>query len=142
MSITRFLRKYQNYIADNPHGHWFKRKPYGWGWTPATWQGHAVSLVVVTLFLGVVFTAPANLQGYGLLVRIVFPITTLFLGFILLLYSKGESPRWMFGIDDSYDRPVDRDRARIGRLNINVAITAIVAGCLIGLWFALRSQSV
>lgn len=27
------------YLKDNPEGYWFKRKLYGWGWTPAKWQG-------------------------------------------------------------------------------------------------------
>ncbi len=133
MSISRFLRKYQNYIGDNPQGYWFKRKPYGWGWTPATWQGHVVTLAVVVLFLGILFTAPPGLYGMDALLRIVLPVFTLFLGFWLILYTKGESPRWKFGIDDSYDRPVNREKTRIGRFNIDFTIALIVIGFLIGL---------
>lgn len=32
------FKNYLDYIRDNPHGYWFKRKLYGWGWTPVTWQ--------------------------------------------------------------------------------------------------------
>jgi hypothetical protein len=28
-------------------GYWFKRKRYGWGWTPTTWQGWAVVVALV-----------------------------------------------------------------------------------------------
>ncbi|HZX50161.1 MAG TPA: hypothetical protein VFE94_03385 [Candidatus Paceibacterota bacterium] len=33
---------YIAYAKDNPKGHWFKRKLFGWGWTPVTRQGWAV----------------------------------------------------------------------------------------------------
>ena len=36
---------------------WFKRKAYGWGWTPSTWQGWSVTaiyaLVLVKLFIAI-----------------------------------------------------------------------------------------
>jgi hypothetical protein len=33
------FKKYIEYLKDNPQGYWFKRKVWGWGWTPVTWQG-------------------------------------------------------------------------------------------------------
>ena len=50
----RFIEPYINYIKDNPEGYWFKRKLYGWGWTPATWQGWLSTFVFIGLVLIVV----------------------------------------------------------------------------------------
>ena len=32
------FKNYLDYIRDNPKGYWFKRKPFGYGWTPVKWQ--------------------------------------------------------------------------------------------------------
>jgi hypothetical protein len=34
-----FLSRYIRHLKDNPEQYWFKRKAYGWGCVPATWQG-------------------------------------------------------------------------------------------------------
>src|SRR5262245_12007807 len=44
-----FLSRYIRYLKDNPEQYWFKRRTYGWGWVPATWQGWLTLLI----FLGV-----------------------------------------------------------------------------------------
>jgi len=41
------LKEYIAYLKDNPQGYWFKSKLYGWGWTPARWQGWFVLVVYV-----------------------------------------------------------------------------------------------
>jgi hypothetical protein len=33
----KLFKEYTDYLKDNPQGYWFKRKLYGWGWTPARW---------------------------------------------------------------------------------------------------------
>ena len=45
------LKQYIEYLKNNPEGYWFKRKLYGWGWTPATWQGWLVLAVFVVLMI-------------------------------------------------------------------------------------------
>jgi hypothetical protein len=84
------ITKYIKYLRDNPEGYWFKRKLYGWGWTPAKWQGWLVILVALAflffgLYVGQTDDAPgAALLGFLIMVGIIF-----YFG-----YKKGEKPRW------------------------------------------------
>lgn len=87
------FKKYFEYLNDNPEGLWFKRKLYGWGWTPVKWQGWLVVLVgiaftVAGLYVGEMDDAPgAALLGVLIMIAIIF-----FFG-----YWKGEKPRWQWG---------------------------------------------
>lgn len=76
---------------------WFKRKRYGWGWYPATWQGWAVTLVYVGL---IVFfarslddTSPMNEVAFTFLL----PVLILTVAFIRIAIRTGESPKWQWG---------------------------------------------
>ena len=86
--------------------YWFVRKTYGYGWTPATWEGWltlAVYIVVsvLTYFLvagSALFGADPNaLSARDIVIGFVLP----FLGYTFLLllvaYKKGEKPRWQWG---------------------------------------------
>ena len=46
------------YLKDNPKGYWFKSKLYGYGWTPAKWQGW----LVLFLFLALIFLIWGGIQ--------------------------------------------------------------------------------
>jgi hypothetical protein len=87
------IKEYISYLKDNPNHLWFKRKLYGWGWTPATWQGWLVVVVgiaflVLGIYIGETDDAPgAALLGVLLMVGIIF-----YFG-----YKKGEKPRWQWG---------------------------------------------
>jgi len=92
-------KEYLAYLKDNPNGYWFRRKLYGWGWTPATWQGW----VILALYLGViVFTlrrvGTGTYSENDIPVDLIVPIA--FATFILLLICliKGEKPKWQWGI--------------------------------------------
>ena len=50
------FKKYSEYLRDNPEGYWFKRKLYGWGWTPARWQGWVVLVVYIIGVMAFAFT--------------------------------------------------------------------------------------
>ncbi|USN45567.1 MAG: hypothetical protein H6502_00335 [Candidatus Woesearchaeota archaeon] len=92
MSLT--FKKYLSYLQDNPKGYWFKRKLFGWGWTPATWQGWLILLLFV-VYAFVVARKFAFQQNSS-----VF-LSYLFLGVALLIivaYVKGEKPRWQWGL--------------------------------------------
>lgn len=71
---------------------WFKTKRYGWGWTPATWEGWAVTLLYLAFVAIGAWTVPlvpyeiAVFAGAGLLIWVA--------------YSHGEKPRWRWGKDD------------------------------------------
>ena len=45
------IKEYIKYLKDNPRGYWFKARLYGWGWTPATWQGWLVLAIWLVLVL-------------------------------------------------------------------------------------------
>ena len=89
------FKEYIAYLKDNPKGFWFKRKLYGWGWTPVRWQGWvivavAISLACLGIYVGEIDDAPgAAALGILLMLGIVF-------GFG---YWKGEKPKWMWGPD-------------------------------------------
>ena len=47
----QLIKKYIAYLRNNPEHYWFKRKPFGWGWTPVTWQGWTASSIAVALIV-------------------------------------------------------------------------------------------
>lgn len=79
---------------------WFKRHRYGFGWTPATWQGW----MVVTSAMGVVIAAslllmqvtapPGTWWPTGLFILVVLATIASLVGITL---TKGPSPRWRWG---------------------------------------------
>jgi hypothetical protein len=90
-----YIKKYTEYLKNNPEGYWFKRKLYGWGWTPVKWQGWVVILIGVGIFVAGIYVgeiddAPgAALLGFLIMLAIIF-----YFG-----YKKGEKPRWQWGSD-------------------------------------------
>jgi hypothetical protein len=72
---------------------WFKRKRYGWGWTPASWQGWVTILVYMAL---VILNAVRTVHDPSF---VPFVLQTIALSIVLLFISmiKGEKPRWQWG---------------------------------------------
>lgn len=74
---------------------WFKRKTYGFGWVPVTWQGWVVILVYVVflfLILNMIDTSTDTLTWKKLV-----SVALLSVGLIVICYKKGEKPRWQWG---------------------------------------------
>lgn len=92
------LKQYIEYFKDNPHGLWFKRKLYGWGWTPVRWQGWAV-LAAYLLVLWYIFrdVDRASHSGSDTLIGFSAPFVVATVILIYICYKKGESPRWQWG---------------------------------------------
>lgn len=76
---------------------WFKRKKYGWGWAPATWQGW-LSLAGYTFFLSCypVFFADEKSFSMGVFLIIAILLTV---GLVIVCFQKGEKPTWSWGDD-------------------------------------------
>ena len=69
---------------------WFKRKVYGWGWMPCSWEGWVVTLGFVILLIPVMTRMidwTDKLLSLAILVIILIGIC----------YKTGEKPRWQWG---------------------------------------------
>lgn len=89
---------YIAYLKDNPQGYWFKRKIYGWGWTPATWQGWVAILVfLVLMFLNFFRIDSASHSGSDTLINFIPQTAILVLLLIVVCWKKGEKPKWQWG---------------------------------------------
>jgi hypothetical protein len=93
------FKKHIEYLKDNPNGLWFKRKLYGWGWTPAKWQWWLVIAIFVLFILMSSLDMKYNSDSTDT------EITWFFLKIILsvfiliyICYKKGEKPRWQWGL--------------------------------------------
>lgn len=78
---------------------WFKRKLYGWGWYPSTWQGWLVTLVYTTLLILFGLTINENSHAREVVFTFGLPVLLLTITFIRIAYKKGEKPRWQWGED-------------------------------------------
>lgn len=95
------LKEHIEYLKNNPEGYWFKRKLYGWGWTPATWQGWLVLAVFIILITLNAFRIDFNSHSASDTL-INFISQTIILGalFIWICLKKAERPRWQWGLRD------------------------------------------
>lgn len=78
---------------------WFKRKLFGWGWTPVTWQGWFITSAYVALIAVFAMTIDENSPGREVIFTFAFPVTLLTIAFIRIACKKGESPKWRWGKD-------------------------------------------
>jgi len=70
---------------------WFRRKTYGFGWTPVSWQGWVFLFVWILVFLSL-FSKIDHEGGKNILFMVVMVVILLYVS-----YKKGESPRWQWG---------------------------------------------
>ena len=93
--------RYVAYLKNNPENYWFRRKVWGWGWVPATWQGWAalVAFVVALVAILVPFIRipnPSNTDALWFIVRVAAWVFLL----ILVSYLTGEPPKWQWGFPE------------------------------------------
>jgi hypothetical protein len=92
------IKDYLNYIQNNSQKYWFRAKLYGWGWTPARWQGWLVTLVFVGLILLNSFRFEIEARSDSEVLLYFLPQTfILVLLLIIVCYKTGEKPRWQWG---------------------------------------------
>jgi hypothetical protein len=92
------FKKYIEYIKDNPEGYWFKRKCWGWGWTPATREGWLVTAAYVALMILFALTIDKTSPRREIAFTFLLPALFLTVSFILIAYKTGEKPKWQWGI--------------------------------------------
>lgn len=78
---------------------WFKRKTYGWGWTPANAKGW---LVTIGYIVAVVSYPLLGEAGYVPFFPLLYSSISLVLtvGLVALCFLKGEKPSWRWGKDE------------------------------------------
>jgi len=99
-----FWKKYINYLKDNPNHYWFKRKVFGWGWTPATREGWLVTLVFIAAVLSLAFRVDENATPKEVVTDLLIPLAVLLILLFVIAYRKGEKPKWMFGFPEDIDK--------------------------------------
>jgi hypothetical protein len=84
-------------MAQSPY--WFKRRRYGWGYMPVTWQGWAVVggyIVIVVALVPAFLDAPeavaAKEAGFF---AMLFAAATA--GLVMISFRKGPRPHWRWG---------------------------------------------
>jgi hypothetical protein len=97
--VPAIINLYIPYAQDNPRHFWFKRKIYGWGWTPVTWQGWLVTLGYVIAIAGFALTLDENSPPNEIMFTFILPAVLLTIALIRVAYRKGERPRWQWGIN-------------------------------------------
>ncbi|MSU60419.1 MAG: hypothetical protein EXS52_00700 [Candidatus Staskawiczbacteria bacterium] len=94
------IKQYVDYLKDNPQNLWFKRKLYGWGWTPATWQGWLIIVMFIAYLIWNAIVLDHNPSPTTAETTWFFVKTVLAVGLVILIcYKKGEKPRWQMGSD-------------------------------------------
>jgi len=87
--------------------YWFKRKLFGWGWQPATWEGWLVIVIFAALIIGNFVFRYADVINLDDAYVYRFVAETFGLSFLLILICvrTGEKPRWQWGkrIEDPED---------------------------------------
>ncbi len=91
------LKEVRDYLKDNPQGHWFKAKLYGWGWTPVTWQGWAAIFIYLGGLALISLGIDESSADREMLLRVGVPALLLTVALVYVLLKKGEKPRWQWG---------------------------------------------
>lgn len=76
---------------------WFKRKTYGWGWVPVTWQGYVVILSYIGLMFALALAIDNESSRREIFFTFILPALLLTITLFRILFKKGEKPRWQWG---------------------------------------------
>lgn len=93
-------------MSDKQNKLWFKRRRYGWGWTPATKQGWAVVLIfVIVVVFSAILLLPTDASGPTTQRLVIFFLIVMSAVLFLfgISYAKGPLPRWRWGEKDDDD---------------------------------------
>lgn len=80
---------------ETPKKPWFTAKTFGWGWTPATWQGWMMTLLMVELIIVVVFVSTLTGDTARQQLYVAFPFLALIISTMAMInYRTGEKAKW------------------------------------------------
>lgn len=93
------MKKYIDYYTTKPkNGHWFKRKLFGWGWTPVTWQGWLATIGYVALIFIFAASVDENSSVREYFFTFILPFILLTITFFRILHIKAPEPKWTWGL--------------------------------------------
>lgn len=84
--------------------YWFKRRRYGWGYTPVAWQGWLAVVLLLVLTLAPTLWIGDAMSGWVIVGWLAWIVVVL-AGFVALTFRTGPPARWRWG------RSVDDDPA-------------------------------
>ncbi len=97
--MYRMDQKNMNTMPSSPKKYWFVAKTYGWGWTPATWQGWTIlAIFVVLIVLNFLRIDAASDSINNTLLAFVPETIALIAVLVLICWKTGEKPRWNAGM--------------------------------------------
>lgn len=77
---------------------WFKAKPYGYGWYPASWQGAIILLTYILLLIEFFIIIDKNSNSVtDTLIGMAVPFVLLTILLIFTAYGTGEKLGWRWG---------------------------------------------
>ncbi len=98
--MPNIFYRYVAYLRDNPKGYWFRRKLYGWGWTPVRWQGWAVVAVAVAILVAGAYVGEVDDAPGAMIIALFLVVVLVF----VFGFWKGEPPRWQWGLPEAKPR--------------------------------------
>lgn len=75
---------------------WFKRRAFGYGWTPASWQGWSVVVGVIAVIIAAAIAFLGNPTLQNVIIFCLVSITALAV-LVRISAIKGPAPRWKWG---------------------------------------------
>jgi len=68
--------------------YWFRRKRYGYGWTPNTWEGWLATAMFIVLITAFSVTLQGSTLSEFIFTLLFLLVVTMM--FIMVIYEKGE----------------------------------------------------
>lgn len=99
----KLFKEHVEYLKDNPEGYWFKRKLYGWGWTPATRAGWATTIFFLAFVIFIALGIEDEVQTTEDLMKDIILLVLAFVVFITITIKTGEPLKfkWRWGKEHS-----------------------------------------
>ncbi len=97
-------------VEQTPEKLWFKRKWYGWGWYPATFEGWVVTLLYVAFIVYLATRLDESLPFKHALGVFFIPLALITVVFVAIAYAKGESPRWQWGKPEGENEKISEQK--------------------------------
>lgn len=79
--------------------YWFKRRLYGFGWTPVCWQGWATVVLFLIIIIGGSLILPDKPAMNSFYIEIIYFAMLVVSTICIVLVSliKGPKPKWRWG---------------------------------------------